>query len=302
MKDLQLELGRVPTRAEFMSAVKGGDYKLAKVGGYSVLLQAAGLPTYNDRRSAHKGNIFRASIEQRLETYQPQERSTPVKYTPTLCIPDTHFPFVDKRVLEAIYRFAEKHKPERVIQMGDLYDMYAASKFAKSLNQYVPQDEEALGRAGAEEMWKQIKAILPQAKCIQLLGNHDIRPMRATLSHLPALEHVVSKYLVELMSFDGVETIHDERQELILDGIQFIHGYTGAGKHMPHALMNTVIGHTHVGQVTYRAHQGETKWELSCGLAGDARSKAFSYTPQKIVNWHPGFGFIDEYGPRFIPL
>lgn len=50
VKKLAVELERTPTRAELESAISGGHYKLSKVGGYIVVCQAAGVPTYDDRR------------------------------------------------------------------------------------------------------------------------------------------------------------------------------------------------------------------------------------------------------------
>jgi hypothetical protein len=308
VKDLALELGRTPTRDEFEKTIAGARYQMGRLfGNYSALLKAAGLETYNDRRSAGRrriGNeIFERDVSSVLEAYQPRESIPPPKYTPTLVIPDCHFPFVSTRVLDAIYEWARKEKPKRIVQLGDLYDQYSHAKFPRSLNVYLPKQEEELARKGAEAMWATLQEASPGAECIQLKGNHDVRMMKRTLELQPALEHAVSKYLDELMTFPGVTLVSDSRQEYIVEGIEFIHGYRSRlGEHRDHALMNAVVGHIHVGGCVFRRIRGQTLWELNAGLAGDPESKALSYTPQRITNWTPGFGWIDESGPRFIPV
>lgn len=313
MKALAVDLGRTPTRAQAEGAVAGFRYKLERLfnGSHALLLKAAGLETYNERRSSKpRGNeIFEADLGERLERFKPRESSQTLGFSPTLVIGDTHFPFASERVLEAIYAFTEKHQPKRIVQVGDLFDQYAHSRFPRSHNLYTPKEEEKLAREGAEKMWARLQALAPGAECYQLMGNHDLRAMKLTLANMPSLEHAVKKYLEELMAFPGVTTITDERQELVLDGVAYIHGYaSGFGKHRDHMGMNAVVGHTHLGAVTYRRRFGtssggsETLWELNAGLVGDPEAKAFSYTPQRIVNWTQGFGFIWPWGPQFIPV
>jgi predicted phosphodiesterase len=306
LKTLASELGRTPTRGELSSRLRGFNYHLPRLfRNYALLLQAAGMETYNERRKPKPlgGEIFEVSIDERMASFQPAPSEQPKEYAPTLVIGDTHFPFASQRVLDTIYGWALKHQPKRIVQVGDLYDLYGMSKFPKSMNVYMPQEEQALGRKQAEAMWAELRKAAPQAECVQLKGNHDLRPMKQTLAHLPALEHVVSKYLDELMSFPGVTLISDERQEFVADGVNYIHGYrSGLGAHREFMLANVVCGHTHLGGVTYRRIRGQTLWELNAGLVGDPESKAFSYTPQKTIPWTPGFGYIWPWGPQFIPV
>lgn len=309
LKQLALELGRVPNRAEFEAYGKGFKYQLGKHFGnnYTTFLQAAGLPTYDARRG--KGgrkldnSIFERDIAEQLENYQPKDSKQFQGYKRTLFIPDTHFPFASRRVLDAIYAWAEEHKPERVIQLGDLYDLYSHSKFPRSQNLIAPKDEERTGREQAEEMWKRIRSIVPAAECVQIVGNHDLRPLKQTLAHLPSLEHVIEKYLHELMTFEGVTLISDARQEYEFDDVQVFHGYrSGLGAHITHTLTNTVHGHDHKLGVAFKRIRGKTIWELHCGLAGEPEAKVFHYTPQKSTQEMPGFGWLDSHGPRAIPV
>lgn len=307
LKDLALELGRTPKRSEFISRISNGQMKIENLfGSYITLVTAAGLESSQEQRTRNKRGltnaIFIKDIDSVIEQYEPREPEKKIVYAPTLIIPDTHFPFVNNRLLEKIYRFTEKHAPQRIIQVGDLYDMYAHSKFPRSQNIYMPKQEEELGRSGAEEMWKTLKSYAPNAECVQLKGNHDIRPLRRTLESMPSLEHFVEEYLNKIMRFDGVTLIEDHRQEYYFDDVEVIHGYrSNLGAHRDFALMNAICGHMHVGGVVFRRIKNKTLFELNCGLAGAPESKVFGYTPQKISTGTPGVGWLDEYGPRFIP-
>lgn len=304
LNNLAIDLGRTPLRQEFSKSIRGGDYKIKMLfGNYSALLHAAGLDPEPHKSIKLSNSIFERDIKEVIEDYTPREVMVPIDYRSMLIIGDTHFPFTSDRVLEKIYDFAKDNSPQIIIQMGDLYDMYAHSKFPRSHNVYTPKEEEELGRKKAEEMWKTLRKTCPKAECYQLLGNHDARPLKRTLESAPSLEHFVMKYMESLMSFEGVKTITDYRQELILDGIMFHHGYRSKlGDHRDYAHMNAVVAHTHKGGTVFKHIQGRTLWELNAGFVGDAESKALAYTAQKIHDQTTGFGWIDKFGPRFIPV
>ena len=301
--DMAIDLGRTPLRHEFLREVKGAKHKMEKYyGNFAVLCQAAGLDQADKiHRQSITNDIFRKDIDQVIENHQSKISKEPIKYKRTLIIGDCHFPFVHTPTLERIYEYARLHKPEIIIQVGDLYDLYAHSKFPRSQNLYSPVEEERLGREGAEAMWKKLKEICPKADCYQLYGNHDVRPVKRTMEVAPQMEHIVAKHVEGLMSFDGVKLITDPREELIIEDIQFIHGYRGkTGDHRDYTFMNTVCGHLHRAGIAYRRIQGRAIWEMNVGFIGDPEAKVFGYTPQKIKDYTLGFGWIDIDGPRFI--
>jgi hypothetical protein len=303
VRDMALEKGATPSRDEFARHVRGGRSAVdVAFGSWTAFIQAAGLEPSKFGKKLDN-SIFEKDLGEMLASHVQSESQQPTHYTPTLIIPDTHFPFASQRVLDAIYEWAQKYKPARVVQVGDLYDLYAHSKFPRSQNVYNPKQEEELGRKGAEAMWSEIRRILPQAECVQLIGNHDLRPLKQTLAMMPSLEHVIEKYLQELMTFPGVKLIGDPRQEYECEGVQYIHGYrSGFGAHLRQTLVNTVHGHDHKLGVAFHRVRGQTLWELHSGFAGDSESKVFHYTPQKSTQEMPGFGFLDERGPRAIPV
>lgn len=310
VKELASELQRAPKRQEFVDRYCTRDHVEKIAGSWTALLQMADLYTppgrvkQDPRRpQIPASQLFGASIEETLKDYEPVAFESKKTKSKILVIGDTHFPFVHQGCLEKIYAFNKSVKPDYIVQVGDLYDLYAHSKFPRSHNIYKPEEEEALGRKGAEEFWKRLKKDNPSTKCFQLLGNHDVRPVKRVIESLPTLEHVVKEYYKRLTTFDGVTTIDDYRQELIIDGIVFHHGYRSQlGSHRDYVLRNFVCGHSHKGGVVYKRLREEIIWELNAGFVGDADSKVLAYTAQKIHDQTLGWGFIDEYGPRFIPL
>ncbi len=228
-----------------------------------------------------------------MAEYKPKEITPTVSHYPrTLFVPDVHFPFAHQQTLEKIYRFAEQEKPDIIIQVGDLYDAYSYAKFPKSSNVFTPREETNTARKMAETMWAELRKASPAAKCYQLRGNHDDRPLKRILEAYPSCEDWVEKMLAELMTFDGVETIYDSRQELMITAdVAVIHGHRSQiGQHRDAFLYNGVAGHLHTAGVSYRQIHGRVLWELNVGLAGDPMSKGMSYMPSRIVKWTLGLG------------
>jgi predicted phosphodiesterase len=292
--------GRVPGRDEFCRLVPNGRNRIDKAfGNYTLFLQAAGLK--NTRRIDN--SVFERDIERHLEQHEPAVLPAHDPWQRTLFIGDTHFPFIHQPTLDQIIEFAEAMKPEVIVQVGDLYDLYSHAKFPRSHNIFTPREESKLAREGAEKMWARLQAASPKSRCVQITGNHDLRPMKRILEVYPEAEDWVTEIMERMMRFDGVELIADYREHLELPGnVRVIHGYlSGIGKHRDYNVSNVVCGHTHRGGVVLRNVRDEIIWELNAGLVGDPSAKGLSYTSQRVVDWTLGWGWLDEYGPRFIP-
>ncbi len=294
VKALALELDRAPLREEFEARIPKTRNLIRKLfGGYGLLLIAAGIKGGPESRQKIDNSVFEKNIEQHLESYAPKKIPKLDPWPRTLFIGDTHFPFIHKPTLEQIYAFCELMKPELVVQVGDLYDAYSHAKFARSHNVFTPRDEHSAGRRMAEEMWAKIKSIVPDARCIQVLGNHDVRPMRRILEVYPEAEDWISEILRKTMSFEGVETIMDIREELILPGeVMVIHGYRSKlGEHRDHTLMNAVCGHQHVGGVVFKNFHGiGVRWELKLRPRGRPAGKRAFVHPSENYKLDLGVG------------
>jgi hypothetical protein len=216
-----------------------------------------------------------------------------------VAVGDTHFPFVDRRWLDWAVEEIANRQPEYIVQVGDLYDYFALSRYSKILK--ITAEEEAVeGRAAAEEMWARFREVSPDSKCFQIRGNHDDRDGKALADKCPELAPFVD--LKDRFIFDGVETIHDSKEELWLEDVAVLHGYKSHGAHARHNQAPTIVGHSHTGGVSYFQNRFGTYWELNAGFGGDINSPVFHYRNQKKLHgWTLGLGAVDRSGPRFIP-
>lgn len=305
LKDLAIELGRTPNWYEVEKIVsKHSIYNL--FGGLAAFTQAAGLEPYKKQKKIDN-NVFLKNVEDRLREYQDQGQVEPFVFkhpdAKIALISDLHFPWVNKSVLEKFYEFIQEHQPDFIVINGDAWDMYAHSKYARSLNVYSPRDEQAAARKMNEDFWATVQKNCPNAKCIQLLGNHDARPLKKVLEEYPEAEDWIAEKMKQLFTFNNVLTIHDHRQEVFINDDCIFHGYRSRlGDHRDYTHMNCHNGHSHVGGTVFRRIKGKTLFECNSGVAGDIESKALSYTPQKITHQTPGFSYRDKWGPRFIAV
>ena len=306
LKALAVELGRTPTSGEFAQASGISKYKVQILfRNYSLLTQAAGLDAYQDRgkKKAIDNSIFEKDLGEHLEAHQALAPKTSVRDWPTIAtISDIHWPFQNDLVVKRFIEYVGDEKPQYVILNGDAWDRYSHGRFPRSHNIFTPREEDQLSRKLNVEFWEAIKKASPESICHQLLGNHEVRPMKQVLEQYPAAEDWIKEALRRDFTFDGVITEFDQRQELIIAGdIVVHHGFRSQlGAHRDYALMNAICGHTHKGGVVWRQIRGQTLFELNSGLAGDPEAKGLTYTPQRITVWTPGFGALNKYGPMFV--
>lgn len=303
LKDLAAELGQTPTRGEFTTRSRFTTYQvISEFKNYARLCGAAGIATYAERKRGPLPNsIFERELDTHLEAYVPREIIAPTKRKTLAAISDIHWPFHMQRVLDRFFRHCDDHKPEVIALVGDAWDMYSHAKFPRSLNVFTPREEEDRARAENVKFWETLRRACPDAECIQLLGNHDMRAVRRTLESMPTLEHWIEAHMRSLFSFEGVRTVMDPREEIFVDDVMLHHGHMSKlGDHRDHALHNVIVGHTHRPGIVYRTIRGGVLFEMNLGYAGDPEAKGLSYTPQKITGWVHSFGAIDEDGPRIV--
>lgn len=303
LKEMALELGRVPTRQELEMKVRGVRYALTKAfGTYTALKQAAG---FTEEAATRKidNTVFEKSIDEHVQAHKPPEYTPRAPYPSALIISDLHWPFHCQRVVDAFLKRVGEVKPEWVILNGDAWDFYSHGKFPRSHMVFTPDEEEKLCSKLNKEFWEKVRALSPKSKCVQLFGNHDLRPMRKVLTVYPEAASWIEDRIKTLFAFEGVRLIEDPREELMLaDDIAVFHGYRSQlGAHRDYTLMSCVNGHSHTGGVVFRMIRNGVLFELNSGYAGDPSAKGLTYTPQKITHWTPGFGELDALGPRFIP-
>lgn len=220
---------------------------------------------------------------------------------------DIHFPFHHRVLLPIAIWFCVRMNPAYIIQIGDLMDWLSAGKFPRSYNIMTPKSEMDHARYYAELFWIALNEFVPKAEKYQLLGNHCLRPLKRMIEKNPESEMLLKDKLEELYTFDGVKTIFDVREELIIDDVWYHHGhYARLGAHCEYNLNNTVCGHSHRGGSHFfpmNGHGQKQIWELNAGYLADPHSPGLSYTMQKrATRWTHGFGVVDFDAPRFVPI
>lgn len=225
-----------------------------------------------------------------------------------LVVPDMHFPFESKILVEKVYGLMKKLKPTHVIQVGDLVDAYCFSTFTKSANVMTPLDEINKAIKKASSFWQSVRRIVPKTICYQLVGNHDQRIFKYMLRQAPSLEALVEPQIKNLFSFKGVISLGHEKDELVVNSpewgsLVFIHGFLSkSGDHMRYFLKSVGRGHSHGASVTFLRRDNKTLFELESGCLIDVESPAFEYKHTATSKWIPAVGYIDTLGPRVIPL
>lgn len=218
-----------------------------------------------------------------------------------IAIPDMHLPWVDWKKVDHIYDYIQDSKADVIIQLGDLFDQFSYSKFARTHDLMTPKEEIQEAKEGANNFWKTVHRLKPKAEKIQLMGNHDVRLLSRACERYPEIASFLSKMSDDLYKFPNVKTIPDARDGIIIEDVLYVHGFlTQLGSHMKHFGMNVVHGHTHRAGTIYINYMGKVLWEHDSGYVADKKAVPLSYGPSKHTNSVTGFSEIGPLGPRFI--
>ena len=219
-----------------------------------------------------------------------------------LAVPDLHLPFHSAESLTAIYALTEALRPTVVVQLGDLYDAYAFSKYPRSHDIMTPKEEIAEARQGGEAFWKNMRKVAgKRTRLVQLMGNHDARPRARIQEKYPEIASLVD--IDHLWRFNDVETILDDRCRFEIDGVVYTHGFRSKlGDHMKYLGKSVVRGHSHRAGVVYLKHWARLLFEMECGYVADDDAEPLKYTHTQQMQWIHAVGWVDEFGPRIIPL
>src|SRR5689334_13508759 len=96
-----------------------------------------------------------------------------------LVIPDLQWPYIDKRAVNAVLKYARDHKWDGVIQLGDFMDWDFISRWTKDNARRIEGQRFLREYAGAnkflDEFVTAVRAKNPKASIVILEGNHDNR-------------------------------------------------------------------------------------------------------------------------------
>lgn len=296
-------LGHPPTKREYLEHGSCGHAYERLFGLWSEVLKASFgeiIPesSHKKRIESFFGKDVNSIISNQLKAANLSVFGTSKSI---LCIPDLHAPWIHKDSLSAMYVLAEILKPDIIVALGDDFDMFSFGKFPRSHMLIKADDEIREARKQLEEMWNTLRKLCPKAELISLVGNHNMRPFKRILeTNCPELELFLD--LKSLFEFDGVKTVHDPREVVMIEGIHFTHGHLKHGSHRAITNTHCVHGHTHNGGLIINKVAGKLLFELDCGYLGAPDALCFGYTAKRITNWTRGVGYISPLGPIFIPF
>lgn len=222
-------------------------------------------------------------------------------YHRILVLPDIHLPFHNKAAIKRIAEFNKTYKADLVIQLGDLVDAHAWSRWPKASSAMSPDHEFAKARKGAEWLHK----LFP--KMVILHGNHDLRASNKRLD--AGIPSQFIKTFAELFNFKGW-TFHEPKRLLTVNTpkgkVSFCHGDEAGGtplekaKTLGHSL---VQGHTHKATISYHTGQdGKTVFGAEGGHLVDVDSYAFRYALGSLKKGTIGFLVIEKGIPTFVAV
>jgi hypothetical protein len=221
--------------------------------------------------------------------------------TEVIVLPDLHIPFCNFSVVEAAYEFYVSRTLSgakiKVIQIGDLTDQKAWSRFQKDPDDYSPALEWSETIRGIDAL----KEYFPEMTII--LGNHDRRiAMKAVEASLP---HSLVRALPEVFQAPGWQ-FHTSNTPFQFQGITYLHGDEIGGSPIikaQHLGTPLVMGHTHKASLTFGANYLTDIWAMEVGNALDPDSPAARYVARNPNKGTQGFAHIDAQGvPHLYPV
>lgn len=300
LKELALELGRIPEMADTIG--RGNLYSsiLTAFGSHSVAIKAAGLNRrpVKEKKIVYKTNKLQGHIVHELKLRDLFDRAGNPYVLRGTFQSDTHIPNHDPKALGAYLKFLEWYKPHFDLIGGDLMDMAPMSHW--------PSDD-AKPRRFKDDRRDTIDFLL---KKIQILGDHCKTKIYLSGNHEDWLNQALAHKVPEF--YDGMEGALHLKELLHLDDIGydwigvneflkigklfFTHGlYTSSGhakKHLDQLKCSIVYGHLHDTQTHNQTSISGSMESFSTGCLCKLDAPFLKGKPN---NWVHSFGVIEIF-------
>ena len=219
-------------------------------------------------------------------------------YNKILILPDTHSPWINWDAMKQAKKWYDKHKPDLVIQIGDITDQKIWSRWQSDTDDFSPCQEFDL----AEKDMKRLHKMFPEM--LILSGNHDTRvKARAIEAGIPSR---MFRDIDEVFNYKGWKWINRADKLVVKTQrgpIVFIHGDEMGGTPAQKSRilgMSLVQGHTHKSSITYTRTLDNHFFGAEMGCLMDVKSKAARYAQANPVGVSIGFGVVKYGVPYFI--
>jgi predicted phosphodiesterase len=210
-------------------------------------------------------------------------------------IGDLHAPFARDGWLDFCKKIYKDYKCDYVVQIGDLLDQYAFTRYVRDPDAYGAKHEIELAREMVNQMYKAFP------KGFVVLGNHDTRlAKRAAETGIP--KWLLASY-AELI---GLPKNWNLGEEIEIDEVKYFHG-EGLSANTELAVrkvgQSVVYGHTHKGSIAFKAMKKDLLFAMNVGCLIDQHAYAFEYAKHALEKSFIGVGVvIDGKQPILIPM
>lgn len=219
-------------------------------------------------------------------------------YSNILILPDIHLPWPNWDAIKQARIWADKHKPDLIIQLGDITDQKIWSRWTKDIDDFSPSEEFTRAEAHMHELHD----LFP--KMLVLTGNHDRRILsRAVEAGIPSQ---LFSDIDQVFNFKGWRW-YNPGEKLIVKTprgpILLMHGDEMGGTPAQKSRilgMSIIQGHTHKTSITYTQTQNGHFFGAEMGCLMDTKSKAARYAQSNPIGVSVGFGVVKYGVPYFI--
>lgn len=316
LNQLTADLGRTPIRSEFEESVVGGRYRIGKYfgGKFKELVSAAGLPTYDDRRSdpslekniikkykalCSKKEQIQGFFRHTLDLKELFDRAGNPAVLKISAQPDTHVKFKDDLAVNSYIKFLKWYKPHVHLIMGDFADCEGLSHWPDASlapRRIVPEMKQA------RELLERLVDATPEASTrIFLKGNHEDWIDQA-LARMPELFEDLGDLGIEI-SASKLMNLEKYGYEMFpvnhlvqIGNAHFTHGiYHGdahAKKHLTQFKCSVFYGHLHDNQ-SY--NQTSIYGNLEAASLGCLCRLDAKFLKGKPNNWVHGHGVFEIF-------
>jgi predicted phosphodiesterase len=225
-------------------------------------------------------------------------------------LPDIHVPYHDQRTMDAVLKYIDDVKVDRIVQIGDFMDFDCISSHNHGKLRLTEGKRLDKDYKEGRKLLSQIKQASYGSKIVILEGNHDERVQRYIDQH-PETEGMIEVPVGLELAKNEVEWIpywSNKKNVLRIGHALFIHGlYTNefhAKKHVSNFGESVFYGHTHDFQLHSKVMQGDNKTIVGQSL-GCLCKYDQEYLRGAPTKWQQGFAhfyFRDKGFYNYYPI
>lgn len=211
-----------------------------------------------------------------------------------------HFPYHHKDSIEFLSKIKEYFKPDRVVNMGDLMDMYSVSSYPKDMNHPDSWSDEL---KKARKNIKDLAEIFPEQ--VVLDSNHDSRAYRKSRAAGVPREFLVP-YLEVIGAPEGWKIQRELRITIDDSRAKWLMAHTLAGGSLRAAQAagcSVALGHSHTMFGAQAAKVGKkTLWAVDTGCMISDKGSPYKYNKTNVAKPIQGCIMLIEGTPMLLPL